>query len=180
MRPAVRQRLRSIEEIMRKRLFVISLVVMAALAVSTAMVFAADMFSGTWKMNVAKSKINSGPAPKSFTRTNTPVDGGLKSVTDGVNADGKKTHSEATVKFDGKDYPVVATLDGKADTTGADMVSAKKIDDSTLEVTAKKMGKVLGVTKVVVSKDGKTITATSTGKDSKGATVMDTIIDEKQ
>jgi hypothetical protein len=165
---------------MKRTAFVISLVVAAALAVSATQVFAADMFAGTWKMNVAKSKFASQPAPKSLTRVNTSVDGGIKSVTDGVNADGKKTHGEGTIKFDGKDYPVVATLDGKPDTTGPDMVSAKKIDDYTLEVTAKKMGKVLGVTKVVVSKDGKTITATSTGKDSKGATVTDTIIDEKQ
>jgi hypothetical protein len=166
--------------IMKSRSVALSFVLVAALAASTTMVFAADMFSGTWKMNVAKSKINSQPAPKSFTRTNTPVDGGLKSVTNGVNADGKKIHSETTVKFDGKDYPVVATLDGKPDATGADMVSAKKVDDYTLEVTGKKMGMVLGVTKVVVSKDGKTITATTTGKDSKGVTVTDTVIDEKQ
>jgi hypothetical protein len=165
---------------MKSRLVALSFVLVAALAVSTTMVFAADMFSGTWKMNVAKSKINSQPAPKSLTRTNTPVDGGLKSVTDGVNAEGKKIHSEATLKFDGKDYPIVATLDGKPDSAGADMVSAKKLDDYTLEVTVKKKGMVLGVTKVVASKDGKTITATTTGKDSKGATVKDTVIDEKQ
>ncbi len=60
------------------------------LSLSTAIVFAADTMSGTWKINIAKSKFSPGPAPQSGTRTNTAVDGGMKVVTDGVNSEERK------------------------------------------------------------------------------------------
>src|SRR4030095_11545258 len=113
---------------MKRKLLVLSFVLIAAFAM-TSIVFAADLMSGTWKINVAKSKFSPGPAPKSGTRTNTAVDGGMKVVTDGVNSEGKKTHNEYTVKFDGKDYPEKPMIDGKPNPDGADMISMKKIDD---------------------------------------------------
>src|SRR5262245_15250779 len=66
---------------------------------------AADMLSGTWKLNVAKSKYNPGPAPKSATITYS-MDGDwviLKSQ--GVDAAGKATSFDNRYKFDGKEYP---------------------------------------------------------------------------
>jgi len=138
------------------------------------------MLAGTWKLNVAKSKFSPGPAPKSGTRTHTAVDGGIKVVTDGVNSEGKKTHNEYTVKFDGKDYAEKPMIDGKPNPDGADMISMKKVDDYNYETTTKKMGKVLTTTKTVISKDGKTLTATTTGKNAKGETVNNTTVAEKQ
>ena len=164
---------------MKKRLVVFSLVLVAALALS-AVVYGADMFAGTWKVNVAKSKYSPGPPPKSNMQTITAVDGGMKVVTDGVNSEGKKTHNEYTVKFAGKDYPEKLMLDGKPNPDGADMISIRKIDDNTYEATTKKGGKVLTVTKNVVSKNGKTRTATATGKNAQGQTVNNTIVWEKQ
>jgi hypothetical protein len=164
---------------MKRKLLVLSFVLIAAFAM-TSIVFAADLMSGTWKINVAKSKFSPGPAPKSGTRTNTAVDGGMKVVTDGVNSEGKKTHNEYTVKFDGKDYPEKPMVDGKPNPDGADTISMKKIDDNNYETTTKKMGKVLAVTKIVVSKDGKTTTATTTGKNTKGETVNNVVVAEKQ
>ena len=164
---------------MRRRLFVLSFVLVAVLAMSATIVYGADMFSGTWKVNVAKSKYSPGPPPKSNTQVITAVDGGMKVVTDGVNNEGKKTHNEYTVKFDGKDYPEKPMLDGKPNPNGADMISVKKIDDNTYEATTKQKGKVLAVTKNVISKDGKTRTATATGKNGEGQTVNNTIVWEK-
>ena len=64
---------------------------------------------GTWKMNLAKSKFSPGtPPPKSATIAKHPGRrrGGIKIVTDGANAEGQVTHTEATVNFDdGKMYP---------------------------------------------------------------------------
>ena len=71
-------------------------------------------------------------------------------------------------------------LDGKPNPNGADMISVKKIDDYTYEATTKQKGKVLTVTKNVISKDGKTRTATATGKNAQGQTVNNTIVWEKQ
>ena len=165
---------------MTRKLLVQIVMLTLVLSLSTAIAFAADTMSGTWKINIAKSKFSPGPAPKSGTRTNTAVDGGMKVVTDGVDSEGKKTHNEYTVKFDGKDYPEKPMLDGKPNPDAADTISMKKIDDYTYETTTKKAGKVLTVTKVVVSKDGKTTTATSTGKNAKGETVSNTIVADKQ
>ena len=165
---------------MRRKLFVFWLLLVTALALSATMVLAADMFSGTWKVNVAKSKYSPGPPPKSNMQKIESVAAGMKVVTDGENAEGKKTHNEYTVMFDGKDYPEHPMLDGKPNPNGADTISVKKIDDYTYEATTKQKGKVLTVTKNVVSKDGKTRTATATGKNGQGQTVNNTVIWEKQ
>ena len=164
---------------MRTRLLVFSLVLVAALALSAA-AYGADMFSGTWKLNLAKSKFNPGPGPKSNMQKIDPVAGGMKVVTDGMNTEGKKTHNEYTVKFDGKDSAEHPMVDGKANPNGADMISIKKIDDYTYEATTKQKGKVLTVTKNVISKDGKTRTATATGKNGQGQAVNNTVVWEKQ
>jgi hypothetical protein len=149
-------------------------------AASATVVLAADNFSGTWKLNVAKSKYSPGPAPQSGTTKLEATTDRLKIVADGVNAEGKKTHTEYTVKFDGKDYPDKVLLDGKVDPNGADMISIKKIDDFTYESTTKLKGKVLAVTRNVVSKDGKTRTQTSTGVNAQGKTINNTVVYEKQ
>jgi hypothetical protein len=124
-------------------------------------VFAQKNLAGTWKLDVAKSKYTPGPAPKSQVATLEAVDGGLKVVSDRVEADGKTTHFEWTAKFDGKDYPV------KGD-PGRDAVSVKKVDDYTLDITNKKGGKVTTTIHAVYTKDGKSRTETVTGTDSQG------------
>jgi hypothetical protein len=66
------------------------------------------------------------------------------------------------------------------DPDGADMISARRVDDYTYETTARLKGNVLAVTKVVVSKDGRTRTNTVTGKNAQGQTVSNTVVYEKQ
>ena len=131
------------------------------LCLCSAAVFAQKNLAGTWKLDVAKSKYTPGPAPKSQVATLEAVDGGLKVVSDRVEADGKTTHFEWTAKFDGKDYPV------KGD-PARDAVSVKKVDDYTLDITNKKGGKVITTIHAVYTKDGKSRTETVTGTDSQG------------
>jgi hypothetical protein len=71
-------------------------------------------------------------------------------------------------------------VDGKPNPNGADTISIKKIDDNTYEATTKKKGQVLTVTKNVISKDGKTRTATAAGKNAEGQTVNNVVVWEKQ
>lgn len=92
---------------------------------------------------------------------------------DGVDPTGKPTHSEWTGKFDGKEYPV--TGDANSDTR-----SYKKIDDRTLEVSAKKGGKVMVSGRVVVSPDGKTRTAHVKGTSPSGEKFQTTAVYDKQ
>ena len=135
--------------------------------------FAADVFSGNWKVNIAKSKYDPGPPPKgpNYSKLEA-IDGGLKFTNDGVNAEGKPTHSEWSGKFDGKDNPV------KGD-AARDTAALKKIDDHTFEITNKKDGKVVGVIRAVFSRDGKTRTQTGQGTNAQGVKTNNTVVYEK-
>lgn len=133
----------------------------------------ADVFSGNWKLNLAKSKYDPGPPPTgpNFSKMEA-IKGGLKYTNDGVNAEGKPTHNEFSGQFDGKDNPV--TGDPNRDTA-----ALKKIDDYTIEITNKKDGKVTTVTRQVFSKDGTTRTSTTTGTNVKGIKVHNVVVFEK-
>src|SRR5262249_8119839 len=98
---------------MSTRTFVVSVSLLIMVALFVTVLFGADMFSGTWKLNTAKSTFSPGPVPKEGIGKIQAVDNGLNVVLDGVNASGQKTHTEYTMKFDGKDYPSKSTLDGK-------------------------------------------------------------------
>src|SRR5438045_2239061 len=65
-----------------------------------------DAWMGTWKLNVAKSKYDPGPAPKSNVIKHEPWEGGLKATADTVDAQGRAGHTEWTGKYDGKNYPI--------------------------------------------------------------------------
>ena len=120
-----------------------------------------DPAVGTWKLNVAKSKYDPGPAPKSNTITITAAGKGLKVSAKGTDAEGKPTTTDYTVSDDGKDAPVT----GQA---AYDSVSVKRIDKNTTEMTRKKAGKVVQTARRAVSADGKTMTVTATGTNEKG------------
>jgi hypothetical protein len=143
---------------------------------------ASDAWMGTWKLNVAKS--NYEPAaltPKSNILKSEPWEGGQKTVTDGIDSQGRPTHTEISAKYDGKDYP----LTGTRQVTGA-QVSAnttrvyKRIDDRTYEFVAKVDGKPTTTTRTTISRDGKTRTSTTTGKDAQGRSIKYTQVYEKQ
>ena len=159
---------------MRGKSIVISLaVVLVGIVTLSAPAFAQDNWVGTWKVNLAKSKYSPGPAPKSATIKFEPTQGSIKLTSDGVNGEGKPTHQEYISKFDGKDVPFKGNPD-------ADTASPRRIDANSFENVWKKDGKPTITSKVVVSKDGKTLTNTQTGKDAGGHTVNSTIVYEKQ
>jgi hypothetical protein len=60
-------------------------------------------------------------------------------------------------KMDGKDYPYRGSY-------SYDSVSLKRIDDHTIEQTSKRDGKVIEVSRITVSPDGKTLTAVAENK----------------
>ena len=155
---------------MNRRMFVLGTIVLG-FAVNTA--FAADVFSGTWKVNLEKSKYDPGPPPKgpNFTKIEA-IEGGLKFTNDGVNAEGKPTHNEWTGKFDGKDNLV------KGD-ANRDTAVLTKIDDHTFQIVSKKDGKVTITSRNVFSRDGKTWMQTVQGTNVKGMKVNNTVVREK-
>jgi hypothetical protein len=148
------------------------------LVASVAVTQPVDPWVGTWKLNLAKSKFNPGPPPKSLTYRVEPVaGGGQKHTFDGVNAEGQTIHSERVAKFDGSETPVQAVAPPPK-TVGTN--AFRRLDDHSFEVIAKADGKVMTTNRVVVSRDVKTMTVTQTGKDPQDRTVSNVIILEKQ
>jgi len=130
---------------------------------------------GTWKLDVAKSKYDPGPAPKSLTRTVEAQGDGVKYTFDGVAADGSAISYSFSVQFDGKDNPISGSMPA-----GADTVAATRTDSNHFVATLKKGGKVLGTSKVAISSDGKVTTVDATGTTATGAKMHEVQVYDKQ
>jgi hypothetical protein len=127
---------------------------------AAAMCFASNPTLGTWKLNESNSTFGDG-AGKSTLVVWEKVGDQQKCTVDGVDADGKKTHTVWTGKLDGKDYPITG------DAT-SDMRSFKLIGKHTIDMVSKKDGKIVGEGKIVVAADGKTRVVTNTMTNAKG------------
>jgi len=155
---------------MRLRTSILTLVM---LFVGLTMCFAAaNPNLGTWKLNEAKSKIVPG-TPKNITVVYEIDGSNIKGTIDGVDGQGKPTHTVWIGKFDGKDYPV--TGDPVSDTR-----AIKEIDDRTYDLTVKKAGKTTMTGKAAISADGKSRTVTVSGTNPEGKKVTSTAVYEKQ
>src|SRR5438046_10431162 len=140
--------------------------------VAAAVCFADDAFTGTWKLNEAKSKIAPN-APKNNTVVYEAAGDNVKITVDGIGSDSKPTHDEWTGKFEGKDYPVTGN-------PNSDMRSYTKIDEHTREFNVKKGDKITTSGRVVVSADGKSRTVTTSRTDSQRKWVKSTAVYGKQ
>jgi len=149
-----------------------SVLTLVAVLFAATISFAQNPHLGTWKLNEAKSKSAPG-MQKNLTVTYEVVGDNIKATLDGVDGQGKPTHSEWTGKFDGKDYPVTG------DAT-SDMRSYKKIDDRTIEATGKKDGKVVLTAHIAISADGKTRNLTVHSTDAAGKKVTSSAVYDKQ
>ena len=157
----------------RKSAAIFLSLLLAALA-SPATAFAADEWLGTWTLNVAKSTFTPPDmAPKSQTISYEGVEGGLKTVIEEVDAQGKQVRTEYSAKYDNKDYPVTGR-------PSADTVSVQRLDDEYFQTTWKLKGEVMILDSTLVSKDRKTITATLSGKDLQNRKVHHVVIYERQ
>ena len=125
-------------------------------------------------MALAKALATDGTAPKSVTFTSEGAGAGIKSTVDVVAADGTVEHWVVTANYDGKDYPLVGT------NSQADTAARTHVDANTVRMIYKKAGIVTATQISVVSKDGKTITITSTGTDAKGQTVKSVSVYDRQ
>ncbi len=147
-----------------------TLKVLGIVLVTSLVLFAAESpFSGTWKLNAAKSKLPP-PGVKSETGVVAADDNGLKFTNDVIAADGQQVKVSYEAQFDGKDYPVTGD-------PSTDSISYQRVNANTLKGTVKKDGKVAGTFTVTVSKDGKVTTVefvdNSQEKPVKGVAVYD-------
>jgi hypothetical protein len=160
---------------MQKRIVIF--VALATLVTVSAAVRAqsADPWMGTWKVNLAKSTYSPGPKPTvAGTVKMEPMSASMKSTIDGVNAQGQPTHTETVSKFDSTDVPVKGAA--APNSTSA----FKRIDARTFQVVGKVDGKPTVTTRVAISADGKTATATQSGKNAQGQSVSNTIVLDRQ
>jgi hypothetical protein len=144
-------------------------------AVTAIGIFGADNSIGTWKRNIEKSKVtppNKNPVT-SLTLVNMAVDGGVKQTSTGQRKDGTAIDGSFTAKYDGKEYPVIGAA--------YDTISIKQIDANTFTLETKKTGgKFHTTSRMVISKDGKTMTLTLTGTNADGERVKSTYLYDKQ
>ncbi len=137
-----------------------------------AVCLAADPQMGTWKLNESKSKITPGTLKNTHVVYSSML-GEVKIKADGIDANGKPSHTEWSGKFDGKDYPVTGD-------PNSDARSYTKVNERTLTTTNKKNGKVTVAGQIVVSPDGKTRTVTLNGTTPKGKKFKNVAVYDKE
>ena len=125
---------------------------------------------GTWRLNPAKSRyVNGFQGNQSAVTQVQPWEGGIKYITDSVNAQGQKGHTEWSAKFDFKDYPVTGV-------PPVDSYQIQRIDERTYTVIAKKDGIRTTLSTATISRDGKTRTVRQTGTQVGGRDVNNTLV----
>jgi hypothetical protein len=127
---------------------------------------------GTWKLNEAKSHFSPG-ATKNHTVVYEAAGDKIKVTVDGTDGTGAAAHSEWTGKFDGKYYAITGSATG-------DMRSYTKVNSRTLRFREKQGGKVVLTGTIMVSRNGKMRTVTTTAKNSKGKWVTNRAVYDKQ
>ena len=158
----------------------IGIVAFLPLPQTSAAAQATEPLTGTWKLNLAKSTFN--PPDLSVPNLVVTYEVRRDKITaslDGVDSSHRAVHSEYMATFDGKDYPITGTIDGKP-APNQDSISWKRIDERTYEVVNKTNGQVTTTRRIVVAPDGKSRTTTITGRDAQGRTVNNVLFFERQ
>ena len=147
-------------------------IVFVAFALVSPVVWAGDdLFSGTWKLNIAKSKLTP-PIPRSHRAIIHADSSGVRVREEIVEADGEPVTVTFECNFDGKDYPVTGSA-------FADTVAMTRVDGHTIKSVVKKDGKVILSETEVVSQDGKTLRADYSATDSEGKTITGVAVLDK-
>jgi hypothetical protein len=132
----------------------------------------ADPINGTWKLNLAKSTFNPGPAPQSQTVMIEGTDAARKIMVDVTPATGAAVHWEVSGAT-GARLPVSGT------NPNADTYVVTRVNPTTLEAQYIKDGKPTLKQTAVVSADGNTLTVTASGTDAQGRAVSNVAVYDK-
>ena len=137
-----------------------------------ALCIASDLNMGTWKLNEAKSKFSPGTARNNTVVYETAGDNVTVTV-DGIDNEGKPAHNVWTGKFDGKDYAVTGD-------PNSDMRSYASVDAKTMTLSVKKDSNEMVTGRIVVAKNGKSRTVTTSSTDAKGNKITNVAAYDKQ
>jgi hypothetical protein len=155
---------------------IFSLVLFALAITTTVSAWGADNSLGTWKANVAKCKYTPAPWPvKSLTVMREAAPGGVKVTNTGMRTDGSAINASYTTKYNGSSSEV--TGEGSP----YDGISVKQRDANTFTYEAKNSKtKYRASGRIVISGDGKTMTATASGVDADGKPMTLKLVYDKQ
>ncbi len=137
--------------------------------------YAAGPFAGTWKLDTAKSKYESGPAPKEETVTVREGKGITDVSVTGTDGSGKPIAVHFTHPTKGG--PVKYLEGGPTD---GSTVSVKQTNANTRRQTTMRGGKRVATEEITVSADGKTLRVEAKGTLASGKPYTDVEVLEKQ
>ena len=157
---------------MRMFIYLAALLMMSAICTAPSAAAAGDPMEGTWKLNLAKSKYNPGPAPQSSIVTIKIENNTETYSAENVDAAGTATHGAFAVKLDGSEAPVTGL-------SYADTISIKRISPNHVVATLRKDGKVAMTVNVQVAADGTSRTLVYTGKNAEGKAEHDVVTFDK-
>ncbi len=133
----------------------------AILALASSVWAQNDPLIGTWKLNLSKSIYDLGPAPRSLVhKYESAGKDTYKNSRDLVDANGKSSHRELTLAFDGKEHT-------RANSSSRSTMD-RRIDAYNLEGMSMDGGKLITVFMRSVSPDGKTLTFKTMGTNAEG------------
>jgi hypothetical protein len=112
-----------------------------------------DPIVGRWELDLSKSTFNPGPPPQRELRLYEPEHEGIKATVAITDAGGRTTTFEYVTSYN----EVTSAVTGSET---SDAVRMRKIDDYTVEGELAQNGRVVGRTRRVVSRDGRTMTIT--------------------
>jgi len=130
----------------------ITLTVLAALLFSLTLM-AAD-FTGTWKLNVEKSKIQNNDLASETMTISQAGPNSYTTTVDAVSKSGERRHTELYRIDDGEEHPAKGVgfkAEGVTETS-------QQVNVSTRKITQKRDGKVIGEITSTLSSDGKVMT----------------------
>jgi hypothetical protein len=132
-----------------------------------------DAANGVWTLDLEKSTIVSGEAPRSQTRTYEVSGDTIREIVDTTDARGRWTHSDFRGRLDGNDYPVTGHPD-------SDTVALRRVGADVVQGVHKKSGKpVINATRTI-EKDGKTMTVKKYGTAANGEKIDQILFYRKQ
>jgi hypothetical protein len=128
---------------------------------------------GMWKLNLAKSTYPPGQAPRSSMYNFQVTGANLANTVETVDAAGNSTKTVNPHIYDGQVHPIT-------DNPSVDTRMYARVDANTVISASMKAGKLVQVTTIVLSQDGRTITTTGRGIDAKGQHVNSVAVYDKQ
>jgi hypothetical protein len=167
---------------MTKELFVAGIVLSIACASVLAQALTKkNPIVGTWRLNIEKSKFESGPPPKGQTRQYSQRhDGLIVANIWSINAQGNPSFTQTVSKYDGKEYgqynqTTLETFQATGALTSNTQTFAV-VDTYTVDITNKVDGRVASTSRRTVSEDGRTMTHIVKGTNAQGKPYTNVLI----